>query len=46
MNQFNQEHSSDRMTVDHGVRAMKKWGAIRGRADIRLFENNEIFEYC
>ena len=40
---FNHSHSSDRMCSEHGIRFLKKWGIIRGRTDIRLFEDEEIF---
>jgi hypothetical protein len=40
---FNYSHSSDRMTSEHGVMYMKQWGIFRGRADIRLFENDENY---
>jgi len=32
------------MTSEHGVNRMKDWGDVRGRSDIRLFENEEQVE--
>ena len=29
------------MCSEHGIRFLKKWGIIRGRTDIRLFEDEE-----
>ncbi len=41
---FNSNHSPERMTSEHGVNHMKDWGDVRGRSDIRLFENEEQVE--
>lgn len=41
---FNHNHSSDRMTSEHGVRALKLWGAMRGREDSQLYQDEENFE--
>jgi hypothetical protein len=43
-NMFNNRHSKERMTSEHGVKFMKYWGCVRGRNDIRLFEKPETFE--
>jgi hypothetical protein len=43
---FNHNHSSDRMTSEHGVRSFKLWGVGRGREDSRLFQNEEYFVYA
>lgn len=40
---FNFNHSSDRMTSEHGIRALKIWGAIRGRDDARMFVGDNLF---
>ena len=40
---FNYNHSSDRMCSEHGVMFMKLWGVVRGRSDVRLYENDEIY---
>lgn len=40
---FNVSHSGDRMCSEHGIRLLKLWGAIRGRTDCRLFENESLF---
>lgn len=31
-------HSASRMCAEHGVGFMKKWGVIRGRTDMKLFQ--------
>ena len=41
---FNHDHSSDRMTSEHGVRFMKMWGVVRGRDDSQLFQNEHYYE--
>jgi hypothetical protein len=41
---FNRNHSSDRMTSEHGVRALKLWGVARGREDSQLFQNQAYFD--
>lgn len=41
---FNHDHSSDRMTSEHGVRYMKMWGVVRGRDDSQLFQNEQYYE--
>lgn len=41
---FNTNHSSDRMTSEHGVRALKIWGVVRGRDDSFLFLNDENYK--
>lgn len=40
---FNKNHSSDRMTSEHGVRALKLWGIARGREDSSIFQNDDNF---
>jgi hypothetical protein len=44
MNTYNTDHSSERMPSEHGVHILKSWGIVRGRDDIRLFENELEFE--
>lgn len=41
---WNKNHSSDRMTSEHGVRAIKLWGVARGREDSFMFQNEQNFE--
>jgi hypothetical protein len=43
MGHFNHSHSSDRMTSEHGVMYMKLWGVIRGRCDVRLYEDETLY---
>jgi hypothetical protein len=38
---FNHDHSSDRMVSEHGMRYIKLWGAVRGRDDTNLFNNDD-----
>ncbi len=40
---FNKNHSSDRMTSEHGVRSLKLWGIAREREDSFLFQNDANF---
>jgi hypothetical protein len=40
---FNSNHSNTRMTSEHGIKYLKYWGIVRGRGDIRLFENELIY---
>jgi hypothetical protein len=40
---FNHSHSSDRMCSEHGVMFMKLWGVIRGRSEMRFFENEDMY---
>jgi hypothetical protein len=42
-NLFNNRHSHERMTSEHGVKFMKYWGVVRGRSDVRLFEKESLF---
>jgi hypothetical protein len=41
---FNKSHSSDRMVSEHGMRYLKRWGAVRGRDDARLFKTDDLVE--
>jgi hypothetical protein len=49
MRHFNYDHSSDRMCAEHGNSTLKKWGIVRGRCDIELFQSTTAFKknfYC
>ena len=39
--EFNTTHSTDRMCSEHAMRALKIWGAVRGRGDAVLFKKDE-----
>ena len=39
---FNGSHSSDRMCSEHGVKYLKLWGVVRGRGEMRLYENEVL----
>ena len=43
MNQYNTVMSSDRMCSEHAMMYLKVWGIIRGRDDIRLFEDEQLY---
>lgn len=43
---FNKSHSGDRMTSEHGIGMLKRWAVVRGRSDIGLFENDDIYYKC
>ena len=43
LQQFNHVHSGDRMCSEHGVGFLKNWGIVRGRNDIILFEDQDLF---
>ncbi len=40
---FNHYHSGERMCSEHGALYMKSWGVVRGRNDITLFDNQELY---
>ena len=40
---FNRAHSGDRICSEHGIGMLKEWGIIRGRSDVKLFDDSNVF---